>query len=112
MKRIVVLPLVILLTQVIGSSANLQPLTAQAWEEYVASASKGMEPRLRPGRAFLWVEEEPERLAKVRSGEIAVSPVGPESPKKVPLLSGRLFPPEPSAQLPRPRHLCPSCTGW
>jgi len=30
------------------------------------------------------VDEEPERLARVRAGEIVVSPMGPQNPKKVP----------------------------
>ena len=36
------------------------------------------------GNAFLWVDEEAERLQRVRAGEIIVSPVGPRYPKRVP----------------------------
>jgi hypothetical protein len=43
-----------------------------------------MEQRLSAGKAFLWVDEEPERLARVRAGEILVSPVGPQTPKRLP----------------------------
>jgi len=43
-----------------------------------------MEQRLNTGNAFLWVDEEAERLQRVRAGEIVVSPVGPLYPKRVP----------------------------
>jgi hypothetical protein len=43
-----------------------------------------MEQRLNSDKAFLWVDEVPDRLAKVRAGQIVVSPAGPQNPKKVP----------------------------
>jgi hypothetical protein len=43
-----------------------------------------MEQRAAPGKPFLWVDEMPDRLAKVRAGQIVVSPIGPQNPKKVP----------------------------
>ena len=64
--------------------ANLEPATSKAWEEYVESANKRMEQRLGPGKTFLWADEAPDRLAKVRAGEIVVAPVGPENPNRVP----------------------------
>lgn len=42
-----------------------------------------MQQRLSPGNPFLWIDEEPERLAKVRTGEMLVTPVG-ANPKKAP----------------------------
>jgi hypothetical protein len=65
-------------------AASLEPATLKAWEDYVESANGRMEQRLNPGNVFLWVDEDPERLAKVRAGQIVVSPVGPQNPKKVP----------------------------
>jgi len=67
-----------------SNAANLEPATSEAWEHYVESASRRMEQRLLPGNAFLWVDEGPERLARVRAGETVLSPVGPEVPKRVP----------------------------
>lgn len=64
-------------------AAHLTPMTSQAWDEYVQAAHMRMEQRLAPGGTFLWVDEEPDRLARVKAGEIVVSPVGP-NPKKVP----------------------------
>lgn len=65
-------------------AANLESNTSGAWEEYIQSATTRMEQRLNPGKSFLWSDETPERLAKVRSGEIVVSPVGVENPKRIP----------------------------
>ena len=76
--------LLITLLPVVINAASLDPGTLKAWEEYVEYANGRMEQRLSPGSVFLWVDEEPERLAKVRAGEIVVSPVGPQNPKKVP----------------------------
>jgi hypothetical protein len=81
--RTPLIPLITLLPATINA-ASLEPTTLKAWEAYVESAKIGMEQRLSPGGVFLWVDEEPERLARVRAGEIVVSPVGPQNPKKVP----------------------------
>src|ERR1035438_4178131 len=66
------------------NAAKLDSTTAKAWDEHVGAATMGMEQRLNPGNSFLWVDEVPERLRKVRSGEIVVSPVGLQNPKRVP----------------------------
>jgi len=42
-----------------------------------------MEQRLSFYKTFLWVDEASDRLAKVRAGEIIVSPVGPQNPRRV-----------------------------
>src|SRR3984893_1920208 len=76
--------LLITLTPAAVNAASLEPATLKAWEEYVESASGRMMQRLSPGNVFLWVDEDPERFAKVRAGEIVVSPVGPQNPKRVP----------------------------
>ena len=75
--------LITLLPPATTHAASLDPATLKAWEEYVESANGRMEQRLSPGKVFLWVDEDPERLAKVRAGEIVVSPVGPQNPKRV-----------------------------
>jgi hypothetical protein len=65
-------------------AASLEPRTLQAWEQYVKSATTQWEHRARPGQTYLWIDEVPDRLAKVKAGEIVVSPVGPHNPKRVP----------------------------
>ncbi len=42
-----------------------------------------MEQRVSPGQTFLWTDEDPERLQRVRAGEIVVAPAGPQVPKKI-----------------------------
>lgn len=64
--------------------ASLEPCTASAWDGYIESATMQMNRRLIPGKTFLWIDEAPKRLARVRAGEIVVSPVGPHDPVKVP----------------------------
>jgi hypothetical protein len=78
------IPLIALLSPASSNAASLGPTTSKAWEEYVASANARMEQRLVPGNEFLWVDEAPDRLARVRAGEVVVAPIGPHSPKRVP----------------------------
>jgi hypothetical protein len=79
------IPLFAFLSPVAVHAASLEPATLKAWEEYVESANLRMEQRLHPGNTFLWVDEAPDRLAKVRAGDVIVAPVGPQNPRKVPL---------------------------
>lgn len=67
-----------------ANAATLESTTSTAWNQYVQSATTRMENRLRPGNSFLWVDESPDRLARVKEGEIVVAPVGAQNPKKVP----------------------------
>jgi len=67
-----------------ASAANLEPATLKAWDDYVESASRRMQQRLGPDKTFLWVDESPDRLAKVRASEIVVLPMKPHIPEKVP----------------------------
>ena len=67
-----------------ASAANLKPDTRKAWEEYVVAANAQMQERLSPYHPFLLSDEDPARAAKLRSGEILVSPAGPNIPKRVP----------------------------
>ncbi len=76
--------LFVLVFQGAAGAANLEPATLKAWDEYVESANARMEQRLSHGQPFLWIDESPERLLKVRAGEIVAAPVGPHSPVKVP----------------------------
>lgn len=68
----------------LAKSAELQPKTLHAWDDYVRTANAEMQMRLAPGGHFLWLDENPDRLAKVRNGEIVVAPAGPHIPKRVP----------------------------
>ena len=65
------------------SGANLRTETLNEWENYTQAVSLHMRDRIRPGRAFLWVDESPNRVAKVRGGGIVVSAAGTNNPKEV-----------------------------
>lgn len=67
------------------NAANLKPETRKAWEEYVVAARAQMQQRLTPNQTFLLSDKDPGRAAKLRRGEILVSPAGPRIPKRVPL---------------------------
>ena len=63
---------------------SLQPVTAQAWNEYLDSVRTQIDQRLTPGRPFLRIEETPSQREKIKSGEIVVLPAIPGVPKRVP----------------------------
>jgi len=54
---------------------ELQPATLKAWEEYVRGAESRIQTRADTGRTFLWIDEFPERRARVLHGEIVVAPM-------------------------------------
>jgi hypothetical protein len=66
------------------SAANLRTETVKDWENYIQAVNVQVRERAKLGKAFLWVDESPDRVAKVRGGEIVVSPIGAKSPKEVP----------------------------
>lgn len=65
-------------------AATLGSPTLAAWDEYVQSASIENERRASSGERFFWIDEAPDRTAKLRAGEIVVSAAGPQIPKRVP----------------------------
>jgi hypothetical protein len=67
-----------------SSATELTNETLQAWQDYIRSANSGMEERLHGRLPFLWVDESADRSRRVRAGEVLVSPVGDNSPKRVP----------------------------
>jgi hypothetical protein len=65
-------------------AGTLKSETLEAWDQYVQTAITRMQQRLASGSPFLLVDESPERLAKVRNGEIIVWPGAAQIPGKVP----------------------------
>src|SRR5436190_279953 len=76
-------PILILLSPRDVNAANLDPATLRVWEKYVESVNMRMGQRLLSDKTFLWVDDDPSRLAKVRAGAIVVESVGSLSPKRV-----------------------------
>ena len=67
-----------------GFAADLKPETVQTWEEYVKAVSARNQRQFVSGGSFLSIDEMPDQVARLRAGEIVVSPVGPHVPMKVP----------------------------
>ena len=74
-KRRFAVPLIlIVLGPSLSSAAKLRPETLVAWNNYVEQAKARMNARLDGSQHFLWVDEDPDRARRVRSGEILVAP--------------------------------------
>ena len=67
-----------------ANSANLKTEALKAWEEYVDAVNAQVQERLVPDHPFVLSDEDPGLAAKLRSGEIVVSPAGPHITKRVP----------------------------
>jgi hypothetical protein len=76
--------LVLLVFVSTANPAELNPLTLRARQQYVQSASARMQEHLSPENRFLTIDDKRESLARVRSGEILVSPVASEGQKRAP----------------------------
>jgi len=74
----------LLLQPAVLFGASLEKTTAQAWDDYVRSAKARLEQRGVSGKPFLLLDEQPEQLAEVRAGGIAVWPAAAQIPKPVP----------------------------
>jgi len=68
--------LLFLLCAARSQAAELKQKTLQAWEAYVQTANLTMEQRATGRSPFLWVDESPELLRRVRGGELLVSSRG------------------------------------
>ncbi len=51
---------------------DLKPETQQAFDRYIRETEARLDLGVRPGAKFLWVDEEPARLAQVRDGQIVI----------------------------------------
>src|SRR5215472_1686029 len=67
--------LLVILGPALTWAAELRPDTLEAWNHYIEQAKARMDSRLDAKQQFLWVDEEPSRTQRVRSGEILVRPV-------------------------------------
>ncbi len=68
---------------------ELTPETLRAWDDYLHSVEGRLHQQIQPGGRFLWADENPERAARVRAGEIVVAPAGETNPTRVP--SGLIY---------------------
>jgi hypothetical protein len=82
--RPVLAVLFLILAPALSKAAELKQQTVQAWETYVREASMRMEKRASGQSPFLWVDEKPDRVQRVRAGEVLVAPVDSDNPYTVP----------------------------
>jgi len=65
-------------------AAELQSTTVDAWQEFVRAASARMQARVSGGKPFLWLDEIPDRVLRVRRGEVIVAPLTEHGTQAVP----------------------------
>src|SRR5271157_3905546 len=67
-----------------AGAVELQPATAEAWQDYVRHAAERMQARLDGREPFLWVDEVPELELRARHGEVVVAPAAGAGTQTVP----------------------------
>lgn len=67
-----------------ANAAELQRATADAWQLYVSEAGIRMQARIERSKPFLWIDEMPDRMRRVKRGEIIVAPVVGRGTRSVP----------------------------
>ena len=65
-------------------AAELQIATVDAWQEYLLGVGASMQARMGGQRPFLWLDETPDRAARVRRGEVIVAPCAEHGTQAVP----------------------------
>lgn len=67
----------------ISLAIELQPETVTAWDNYIHRAGLRIQ-RLNANRPFLWIDESPERRARLERGEVLIAPVVGRGTETVP----------------------------
>ena len=67
-----------------ASAAELKEETARAWDDYIQAVNTQMQKRATSEGPFLWSDEVTDRRDQLRAGDIIVSPIDPQVPKRVP----------------------------
>jgi hypothetical protein len=66
-----------------SQAAELAPDTLRAWNEYIQAENAKVAGRS-PASPFLWVDESPDRVRRVRGGEILIAPATKDVPRSIP----------------------------
>lgn len=75
--------LLIVAASVESKAAELNPKTLSAWDSYVQAQNVRVKESSRAAQSFLWSDQSPDRISRLREGEILVAPMG-DNPKVVP----------------------------
>lgn len=67
-----------------ASAAELKDETAKAWDDYIETVNTHMQKRSTSDGPFLWSDEFADRRDQLRAGDIIVSPIDPQVPRRVP----------------------------
>src|SRR5438309_10981361 len=65
-------------------AAELKPQTVKAWNDYIHSATAGMQEHLRPQSHLLQMDGDQASVTRIRNDEVLVSRAGLHSVRKVP----------------------------
>jgi hypothetical protein len=79
---VAVAALLMLAASVAADASELHAETLKAWNEYMQDENARVAKNSRPG-AFLWSDQSPDRICRLRQGEFLIAPFG-ENPKIVP----------------------------
>jgi hypothetical protein len=67
-----------------ANAIELKPETLAAWNSYVRGADAATQARLTGHSPFLWIDEQPDRAARLRHGEVLVAPLDQRGVRSVP----------------------------
>ena len=81
--RFAAIALLLVASSVSSRASELNGETLRTWKQYTQAQNARVTQSLRDG-SFLWSEQSPDRLRRLRQGEILVAPMG-ENPKIAPL---------------------------
>jgi hypothetical protein len=56
------------------AAGDLNPMTIKAWDAYLKETAAHNRQRGVNGQPFLWIDESPDRVARVRRGEVVIAP--------------------------------------
>ncbi len=66
-------------------ASELKPETLKAWDDYIQATKTRLEGTIGSQQGpFLWIDSDPDRARRVRTGEVVVAPAEKDNPKKVP----------------------------
>ena len=83
-RNSVALILLLFGTPALLGAIELQPETVRSWDEYVRAAESRTQERVNGSKPFLWIDEMPDLVARLRRGEVVVAPVAPAGAVPVP----------------------------
>jgi hypothetical protein len=66
------------------TGATLKPETKETWDTYLQARMAEMQTRLKEGKHFLWLDEQPGRTEHVRTKGPYIQPIGDHIPMPIP----------------------------